>query len=232
MKYCTSCGKRLVDTSTFCVKCGQPAATADTTTVRTESAARSPRSQMPKKSGGRLFLGLGFAVAIIGGCAGYILLHNPTPVSQPAPVGTTAHTAGPTVSVPPSSKPRIASPTPTVQVSTPDVQERDPNSQALDAAAPSSYQQMMCTSGFQPAQTVRAGSDTAEILAVQWGLNRIGFHTELNGTKALPVDGTYGPVTADAVGRFQGGHKLTKTGMADTKTWSEITRELNRREVC
>ncbi len=64
------------------------------------------------------------------------------------------------------------------------------------------------------AATIRPGADGDEVLWAQELLDGAGAH--------LPIGGFYGAQTAQAVARFQGRHRLRRSGVLDAPTWRAL----------
>lgn len=67
---------------------------------------------------------------------------------------------------------------------------------------------------------LQPGSQGASVLRLQQWLTRLGHYTG-------PIDGQYGPATAEAVAKFQSLHQQSSNGVVKEETWRALLRALN-----
>ena len=70
-------------------------------------------------------------------------------------------------------------------------------------------------------EVLSAGSEGEAVRTIQMQLNRIAQNFPAIPT--IPVDGTYGPATREAVETFQKIFHLPQTGSVDFAAWYEIS---------
>lgn len=67
---------------------------------------------------------------------------------------------------------------------------------------------------------LQPGSQGAPVLRLQQWLSRLGHYSG-------PIDGQYGPATAEAVAEFQSLHQQSSSGVVQAETWQALLRTLN-----
>jgi peptidoglycan hydrolase-like protein with peptidoglycan-binding domain/GH25 family lysozyme M1 (1,4-beta-N-acetylmuramidase) len=85
----------------------------------------------------------------------------------------------------------------------------------VDGATLSALDKAVADKNIPHEPTVRSGSSGAAVKKLQTLLTRAGYNTE-------GIDGKFGPHTQAAVMDYQYTHKLTPTGVVDSKTWKDL----------
>lgn len=85
---------------------------------------------------------------------------------------------------------------------------------------------MIPTGTSNAAPTLQAGSKNGDVWDLQFRLNILGYFPKKE------LDGVYGPVTIDAVRRFQQDYGLPADGIAGENTWKVLKKvSVNRKEL-
>lgn len=83
------------------------------------------------------------------------------------------------------------------------------------AVADNSWREYLCTRDVTSLAKVRTGSANYAVTVLQSALKELGWYQKR-------VDGSFGPITAEAVRGFQGSYGLVVDGRVGPQTWSAL----------